>query len=74
LSSATPAAYLQTPELTQKTVDQVLGFAAQRTPWAIFGFSKELETLFAKNAQDFGMAVEKRKREWAEQARVQPKA
>jgi len=58
----------------EKTVDQVLGFAAQRTPWAIFGFSKELETLFAKNAQDFGMAVEKRKREWAEQARVQPKA
>lgn len=58
----------------EKTVDQVLGFAAQRTPWAIFGFTKELETLFARKTQDFGMAVEKRKREWAEQARAQAKA
>ncbi len=59
---------------TDKTVDEVLGFAAQRTPWAVFGFSKELETLFARKTPDFCTAVEQRKREWAERARSQAKA
>ena len=58
----------------EKTVDELLGFAAQRTPWAVFGFSKELETLFAKKTPDFCAAVEQRKREWAERARAQAKA
>ena len=58
----------------EKTVDELLGFAAQRTPWAVFGFSQELETLFAKKTADFCAAVEQRKREWAEKARSQAKA
>ena len=58
----------------EKTVDGLLLFAAQRTPWAVFGFSKELETLFAKKTRDFCAAVEQRKREWAERARPQAKA
>jgi hypothetical protein len=58
----------------EKNVDAVLAFAAERAPWAVFGFSKELETLFNKNNRDFCAAVEQRKRDQAQQARVQPAA
>jgi hypothetical protein len=54
----------------EKNVDAVLAFAAERAPWAAFGFSKELETLFNKKNPDFCAAVEQRKRDQAQQARV----
>jgi hypothetical protein len=63
-----------TVKAREKTVDAVLAFAAERAPWAVFGFSKELETLFNKNNRDFCEAVEQRKRDQAQQARVQPAA
>jgi hypothetical protein len=47
----------------EKTVDAILGFAASRTPWAVFGYTKEIENLFKKNTRDFCVAVEQRKRE-----------
>lgn len=43
---------------SEKMVDSILAFAAERAPWAVFGFSEELETLFNKNNQDFCAAVE----------------
>jgi hypothetical protein len=58
----------------EKKVDAVLAFAAERAPWAAFGFSKELETLFNKNNRDFCATVEQRKHDRAQQARVQPNA
>lgn len=50
----------------EATTDEILGFAAQRAPWAIFGFSKELETHFNKNTSAFCTAVEQRRQEWAQ--------
>ena len=49
----------------EKKVDTILAFAAERTPWAIFGFSDELNTLFSKKTPEFCAAVERRKQEWA---------
>jgi uncharacterized protein DUF6709 len=46
----------------EDTVDQVLGFAAQRAPWAVFGFTEELATLFKKDQRRFCAAVEQRRR------------
>ena len=57
----------------EKLVDEILGFAVGRTPWAIPGFSKELEQLFNKNSSVFCAAVEQRKREWAQQTEAHPK-
>jgi hypothetical protein len=54
----------------EKMVDAILGFAGGRTPWAVYGFSKELEELFTENTQAFCAAVEQRRRDWAQQARV----
>ena len=48
----------------EKAVDALLGFAAQRVPWAVFGFTKELEALFKKNTREFCTGVEQRKHEW----------
>jgi hypothetical protein len=55
----------------EKLVDEVLAFAAARAPWAVLGFSDELQKLFSKNTQDFCVAVEQRRRDWAQQARSQ---
>lgn len=54
----------------EKVTDEVLGFVAQRAPWAIFGYSQELETAFTKNTQSFCVAVEKRKLDRAQAARA----
>ena len=47
----------------EKTVGEILGFAHQRAPWALFGFSNELSTFFNKNTKNFCAAVEQRRRE-----------
>jgi hypothetical protein len=63
------ACYGGTAEITgkEKKVDAVLTFAAERAPWAILGFSEELSKLFRQKPQEFGAAVEQRKRERAGQ-------
>ena len=44
-------------------VDSILAFAAERAPWAVFGYSDELNKLFQEKTPDFCSAVEQRKRE-----------
>lgn len=44
-------------------VDAVLTFAAERAPWAAFGFSEELSKLFRHKTQEFCSAVEQKRRE-----------
>jgi uncharacterized protein DUF6709 len=51
----------------EKKVDEILTFAGARAPWAILGYSDELQRLFKQGTQDFCVAVEKRKRELAGQ-------
>ena len=58
-----------TIQSSEKTTDEILRFAAQRIPWAIFGFSKEIEEYFNKNTRDFCAAVEQRKQEWLQQGK-----
>ena len=48
---------------SQKKVDGLLEAAARKAPWAIFGFSKELEQAFNRDTQQFCGAVEMRRRE-----------
>jgi hypothetical protein len=52
----------------EKNVDALLAFAAERAPWAILGYSDDLNNLFKKKPQDFCAAVEQRKREPTRQA------
>jgi len=52
----------------EKNVDALLAFAAERAPWAIFGYSDDLNKLFKQKTQDFCAAVEQRKREPARPA------
>ncbi len=59
---------------SEMMVDSILAFAAERAPWAIFGFSKELERLFKTSTNDFCAAVEQRRHDWAQQVRSQDKA
>ncbi len=47
----------------EKTTDAILEFLSQRAPWAMFGYSKELEEHFKKNRDAFCDAVEQRRRE-----------
>jgi hypothetical protein len=54
----------------ENTIDLILTFAAERAPWAVFGFSKELEQLFEKNNRDFCFAVEQRRRQGVKQTHV----
>jgi hypothetical protein len=58
----------------EKTVDDVLTFASERTPWAVFGFTKELESCFSGSTDEFCAAVEERKREWSKAAAAPPGA
>ena len=53
-------------------VDSVLNFAAQRAPWAVFGFSEELSKLFSQKTQEFCSAVEQRRRESTRQVHPNP--
>lgn len=50
----------------EKIVDEILHFAAQRSPWAVFGFSKEIEEFFNNRPRDFCAAVETRRRDCAQ--------
>jgi hypothetical protein len=47
----------------QKKLDELLQRTSAKAPWAIFGFSKELEEHFKKRTEEFCMAVEMRKRD-----------
>jgi Family of unknown function (DUF6709) len=51
----------------ETNVDALLTFAGERAPWAIFGYSDDLNKLFKQKTQDFCAAVEQRKREPARQ-------
>jgi hypothetical protein len=42
--------------------DALLTFAAERAPWAIFGYSDDRNKLFKQKTQDLCAAVEQRKR------------
>jgi hypothetical protein len=46
--------------------DTVLAFAAGCAPWAVLGFSSDLQTFFNKRNQDFCAAVEQRRRQWVQ--------
>jgi hypothetical protein len=59
---------------SEKAVDEMLAFAAEHTPWAVFGFSKEIEGHFLNDATAFCAAVESRKNAWARQQRAQSTA
>jgi hypothetical protein len=52
----------------EKTVDRALTFAAERAPWAILGFSKELESAFTTDTAAFCAVVERRKADLAKAA------
>jgi hypothetical protein len=41
-------------------VDEILQHAAARAPWAIFGYTKELDDAFRKDAAGFADAVAQR--------------
>jgi hypothetical protein len=53
----------------ESATDKMLTYAAERAPWAIFGFSKELQAHFRRDQRSFCAAVEQRRREAAERAR-----
>ena len=46
---------------SQKVVDEMLQESARRAPWAIVGFSAEIQQLFLKNNREFCAAVEERR-------------
>lgn len=49
----------------EDAVESILRFAGERAPWAIFGFSEDLQRLFTKDTNGFCLAVEQRKRDLA---------
>src|SRR6266540_5216879 len=51
----------------EKKVHEVLAFVQQRAPWAMYGFSDDLASLFNKRQQEFAHGVEQRRQEWAHQ-------
>ena len=52
----------------EANVEALLTYAAERAPWALVGYSDDLDNLFKKKTQDFCAAVEQRKRELARPA------
>lgn len=52
----------------EKSVDAMLTCAAERAPWALFGYSDDLAKLFKQKTQEFCAAIEQRKREPAQPA------
>ncbi len=50
----------------EKQVEEILAFAQQRAPWAVLGYSAEIDTFFNKKTQEFAATVEQRRREWQE--------
>jgi hypothetical protein len=49
----------------EKKVHELLEFVQQRAPWAMYGYSDELSSLFNKRRQEFASGVEQRRQEWA---------
>jgi hypothetical protein len=47
---------------SQKKVDEMLQEFGRRVPWAVVGFSAEIQQLFVKQNRDFCAAVEERRR------------
>ncbi len=56
----------------ERKVDQILGFAAERAPWAILGFSEPVRALFATKPEQVQATVAQRRAEWAENRRGSP--
>ncbi|HEU5180433.1 MAG TPA: DUF6709 family protein [Candidatus Polarisedimenticolia bacterium] len=48
---------------SEKMIHELLQAAAQRAPWAIFGYTEELAKAFKEHPRDFCAAVEERRRE-----------
>ena len=48
---------------SEKEVEEALRHAASRAPWAVFGYSKELEGQFRRNAAAFVTAIATRRRQ-----------
>lgn len=59
---------------SEKAVDSILSFAVEHAPWAVCGFSKELDQLFNENNRAFCSSVEQRRHDWAQRVRGQPNA
>jgi hypothetical protein len=47
----------------EQRVNEVLAFASKQAPWAIVGYSKEVDQLFRKKQKEFCAAVEARRQE-----------
>jgi hypothetical protein len=52
----------------EEKVEEVLKWAAERAPWAVFGYSDQLNTLFTKQTAEFVRAVEARREQMAAKA------
>ena len=46
-------------------VQDVLAYASNKAPWAVFGYSKELADIFSKRTREFCQAVEARRLEFS---------
>lgn len=53
-----------TIEAKENIVDDILAFANQCAPWAIFEFSEKLEKLIHDNPEELCVTVEENKRKW----------
>lgn len=49
----------------EERVEEVLKWVAERAPWAVLGYSDQLNTLFTKQPAEFAQAVEARREELA---------
>lgn len=47
---------------SEEEVDEMLQSAAQRAPWAIFGYTDEVQKAFNEHTRDFCLTVEERRR------------
>jgi|SRR5271166_6347922 len=52
----------------ERRVDEVLALASSKAPWAILGYSAEINDLFSKRTNDFCQAVEARRQEHSNKA------
>ncbi len=51
---------------TEQSVEGLLAFAKERAPWAVIGYSAEIQQFFNTKRQEFAGTVEQRRREWQE--------
>lgn len=52
-------------QMSQKKTDQLLADLAGKAPWAIYGYSKEIETAWQKDPAGFVAAVDSRRQQLA---------